>query len=383
MTTSPPRVSTSLALLALATGCSFLYGDDIDHRQCTTQADCDAVAIGSPLVCRMNTCQLASCLSSAQCPEGSECVASTCTTRAPPDSGMSKTACTQDSDCGTGNRCGFDNFCYEKWGCLDDDRDWPKSSPSFSYRIAVRKITDLEFREPASFPELDVVACAAIDPACNTPVVRRGDVQLSDDKTVSVPFTGIGNSGFNGFIRFAPVALTLDGGVAQDGGTAQPFLPTYLHFSADNPLVASTVAQSRLLTIDETTFGFLATVAEVKLDLTQATIALRIHDCGGRTAPGVSMVARGVTSATFVPIQNESVPIVGGTKTAFDGSAIIINVPPRNHTFVLHDEDVGRTIADQVAFLAVGNAVNYFFYYPRFKALEAWNQQARAQGLLQ
>lgn len=380
---TPMHAACSLSLLSLFAGCSFIYGEDLDHRQCRTQADCDALAVGSPLVCRMNTCQVPGCSSNEQCASGSECVASTCTTQAPSDGGAIKLACTQDSDCGAASRCGFDGFCYEKWGCLDDDRDWPKATPSFSYRIPVRKITDLELRDPASFPALDVVACAAIDPACNTPVVRASDVMIDGDKTVSIPFAGIGNLGFNGFVRFAPLAVTLDGGVASDAGAAQPFLTTYLHFNADTPLVTSTVAQSRLLTIDETTFGLLAKLAEVKLDLTQATIAVRIHDCGGRTAPGVSMIARGVSTATFVPIQNESVPIVGGTKTAFDGSAIIINVPPRNQLFVLHDEDLGRTIADQVAFVAVGNAINYFFYYPRFKALEAWNGQARKQGLLQ
>ena len=95
------------------------------------------------------------------------------------------------------------------------------------------------------------------------------------------------------------------------------------------------------------------------------------------------MIPTGVATATFVPIQNESVPVVGGTRTTIDGSAIIITVPPdRNQVFLLRDEETGRIISDEITFIPRGGAVNYFFYYPRHRALEQWNQQAKRLGML-
>lgn len=366
------------AMLAMLAGCSFIYGDDLDKEQCERDADCASDA-GVALVCRMNACQAPLCAGNDDCPSGFSCEATMCMPNAA-DAGV-RTACTQDVDCGEGSRCGFDGFCYEKWGCLASNRDWPIAAQSFSYQVPIRRITDLEV--PSAVPEMSIIACNTIDPTCTRPAVRKEDVTVSEDKVVTVPFSGIGASGFTGFIRFDPIARSVDGGVADAGTDEVLALPGVLHFTAETPLVGNTRAQSRLLTIDPSTFGALAIIADVQLDLTAATIAVRIHDCGGRTAAGVSMIPTGVTTATFVPIQNESTPVVGGTRTTSDGSAIIINVPPdRNQTFVLRDEDTGRVIAQDIAFVARGAAINYLFYYPRYRALDQWNREAKRRGLL-
>lgn len=366
------------ATLALSAGCSFIYGDDLDKKQCERDADCGSDA-GVALVCRMNACQAPLCAGNDDCPSGFSCVATMCMP-GEGDAGT-RTACTQDVDCGEGNRCGFDGFCYEKWGCLASNRDWPTAAQSFSYQVPVRRITDLEV--PSAVPELAIIACNAIDPDCRRPAVPKGDVIVSEDKVVTVPFTGIGASGFTGLIRFDPVTPGSDAGIADAGASEVLPLPAVLHFTAETPLVGNTRAQSRLLTIDPSTFSALALIADVQLDLTAATIAVRIHDCGGRTAAGVSMFPTGVATATFVPIQNESTPVVGGTRTTIDGSAIIINVPPdRNQTFVLRDEDTGRVITQEIAFVARGAAINYLFYYPRYRALDQWNREAARRGLV-
>ena len=122
--------AAACALVLLGVGCSLLYREDYERRQCTEQADCSEAskAYGVPLVCRANACQQALCMRNEECPASSTCISNMCVgTQAGAET---QAACTLDAECGLGNRCGFDGFCYVMWGCLDVDRERPVAPPT-------------------------------------------------------------------------------------------------------------------------------------------------------------------------------------------------------------------------------------------------------------
>jgi hypothetical protein len=362
------RPAVLAGMLALSSAaCSLIYRADIERTQCVEQADCVQASqnLGLPLVCRASACQLAPCASNEECPANSTCVSNMCVGTL----GGAETAvpCALDSDCGGGNRCGFDGFCYAMWGCLDVDRERPVAPTSLRYTTLVRSI---ETDDPASIGDLAVTACSVIDPTCAVPNVGPLDFTVTPDKQLTATFHSVPMSGFIG-------ALQVDALPATAG-----ILPSYVHFTGDSPLFGDFYAQTPLLLIRAELFNLLAVSAAVTLDPAATTIAVRVHDCGGRTAPGVFMAAPGSPAALFVPLQADRVPVVGGTETTEDGGALLVNVPAsRPVPLAFTDLSTGRVLSDDALLTPRASAINYLFWYPRQSAAQKWLAEARKRGL--
>lgn len=354
--------------MLLSTACSLIYREDLERTQCTEQTDCTQAskALGVPLVCRAQACQMAPCVRNEECPANSTCISNTCVGTL----GGAETIvpCTLDADCGEGNRCGFDGFCYAMWGCLGIDRERAVAPATLRYTTLVRDIEAVD--DPIRVGDLQVMACSVIDPICAVPNVGPLDATITADKQLTATFQGVPMTGFIG-------ALQVDVLPAAAG-----VLPTYVHFTADTPLYGDFYAQTPLLLIRAELFSLLAVAAAVTIDPLATTVAIRVHDCGGRTAPGVSMAAPGSPNALFVPLQADRVPVVGGTETTEDGGALLVNVPAsRPVPLTFHDVNTGRVLSDSALLNPRPAAINYLFWDPRQSAQQKWMAEARRRGL--
>jgi hypothetical protein len=354
--------------MLLNAACSLIYREDIERTQCSEQTDCALASkqLGVPLVCRAQTCQMAPCVRNEECPANSTCVSNTCVgTLAGAET---QVPCSLDSDCGAGNRCGFNGFCYAMWGCLALDQERTSAPTSLRYTTLVRNIEALE--DPARVGDLMVKACSVIDPTCAVPNVGPLDATVSPDKLLTATFHSVPMTGFIGALQVDEVPAT--------AGT----LPSYVHFTADTPLAGDFYAQTPLLLIRAELFSLLAVAAAVTLDPNATTIAVRVHDCGGRTAPGVAMAAPGSAGALFVPLQADRVPVVNGTETTEDGGALLVNVPAnRPVPLTFSDVNTGLILSDSALLNPRPAAINYLFWYPRQSTQQKWLAEARKRGL--
>lgn len=280
-----------------------------------------------------------------------------------------RAACSQDIECGGGNRCGFDGLCYVMWGCLDADKERPTAPPVLRYSTLVRNIEAPD--DPTRVGDLRVTGCSVIDPTCAAPNVMSQDVTIRSDKLLTAVFRGVPSTGFIGSLQVdaLPEALGI--------------LPSFIHFTADTPLYADFYAQTPILLIRDDLYQQLALVAAVTLDPTATTIAVRVHDCGGRTAAGVTMAAPSAPMATFVPLQADRVPVVGGLETTEDGGALLVNVPAnRPVSLTFSDLRTKRILTDSALLNPRPGAINYLFWYPRQSAQQKWLQEATRRMLI-
>ena len=357
---------TALAAASVLSGaCTLLYSDDATQKQCKSDKDCqDLLGRSDILTCEANVCVFREGISSLDA--GGDANVAT------DGAADNRIACKNTKDCGEGERCGFDGFCYEKWGCLDNDPDWLENvKQEFTYEAAIRSLQSPD--DATLLGELTVSACSAADPECERPKVPEGVATVSADKVLKLPFTGVGTSGFVGVIKMLA-------GLPSDSPTAEPVLPGYFHFTGENPLVTDVVTQDRALLIDQRTYGLLGALAGTTADSSSGTNVFLIYDCGGQSAADVSITpSAGVTGFRFIPIQGETTPVIDGrTTTTDDGVGILINIPPGSQAFVIKDEKLGRVISDSFSFNVRGNAINYVQYYPRLSGLNAWlDQHAR------
>lgn len=362
--------AAACVLALCSAGCSLLYREDLERRQCLEQADCTQASrdFGVPLVCRANACQQALCTRNEECPASSTCISNMCV--GTQSGAETQATCSQDAECGEGNRCGFDGFCYVMWGCLDVDREHPVAPPVLRYSTLVRNIEAPD--DPTRVGELQVIGCSVIDPTCAAPNVVSQDVSISPDKLMQAVFRNVPTTGFIG-------SLHLDALPASAG-----IMASYVHFTADTPLFADFYAQTPVLLIRGELYQLLAQVAAVTLDPAATTIAVRVHDCGGRPAPGVSMASTSAPTATFVPLQADRVPVVGGLETTEDGGALLVNVPA-NRPVALTFRDVhgNRVLTDSALLNPRPAAINYLFWYPRQSAQQKWTAEARRRSLVQ
>jgi hypothetical protein len=374
------RLTVAGLLISVLEGCSLVYGGDLDAKQCTKQEDCNSAAstLGYPLVCEANACRQLSCASQVDCPTNTQCVNAVCVS---PDAGTPSAACSQDSECPGSQLCGFDKFCYDKWGCLDQDRDWTANTTAH-YRAAVRDF--VESTNPDALGMISAKACSLNNIACVPPFVSS-DVVIYDQtmKTIDVPFGSLPMDGFTGTINVVEV----DAGVPSDGGLPATY-PGLIHFTSQNPLVSDLTPQTDIL------LSTPATVAQLSLlwkdsipypvDEAKGLLVLQVHDCGGRKAAGMKLTPRATAETAeylFVPIESKTTPNPELTKTTEDGAALLFNLPGSNVSFTLTDEDANRVINDRIAIALKAPAINYFAYYPRRSAVERWMGYARSQGL--
>lgn len=357
--------------LSLLSACTLIYKSDADKKQCKNDDDCGEVS-GEPLVCRSGVCSWKNGVGpmDAGGDDGKPDAAADA-------GGKPRVACENTKDCGEGERCGFDGFCYEKWGCVDNDPDWLDNvKQDFTYTATIRSLQSPD--DATLLGTLTASACSAADPTCQRPKVEEKAATVTDDKVLTLPFKGVGSSGFVGFIKM--VAELPDQG-ADAGVEARAVLPGYFHFTAENPLVNDVVTQDRALLIDTGTYGLLAGVAGVGADEGAGTIVFLIYDCGGQSAADVSITPSGLSDFTFVPIQGETSPVIGETTTTEDGVAIVVNVPPGSQSFVIKDEKLNRIVTDTISFNVRSEAINYVQYYPRYSGLKAWmDEHARQEA---
>lgn len=348
------RTQTAGAAALAATvlsSCSIMYGDDADARQCKSNADC--AAINAALVCNAGVCEESDAGLQQQGPR----------------------ACKVDTDCENQQLCGFDGYCYDKWGCLDQAKDFTPADSSPSFRATVRRFEDIS---SVSFVgDLKAQACTITDPQCMRPVVANSAVNLSADKVLTVPFVNLAQ---NGFIGNIDVSRAVSGDAGTGGGSV---LPVYYHFTSENPLVTSLTTQTELLMVDPAVFPLLGQTWQVEVDPAKATVVLQAHDCGGRKAANVSITPQGVTQFLFVAVTGKTTPVVGLTKTTEDGAALLLNMPGDNRSvvFTLKDEDQSRILTDSLSFQVRAAALNYIAYYPRRSAITRWMTYAKSQGL--
>ena len=347
----------SIAAASLLGSCSVMYGDDADARQCQVQADC--APMGAALVCNAGVCEAKSVAGG-------------------PDGGaqVGPRACKIDSDCEANSLCGFDRYCYKKWGCLDQPRDFSPADMNLEFRASIRRFENIA--DLTLVGSLRTTACLSTDPSCLRPSVPSGAAQLSADKTLTVPFKGIAPSGFIGSMQVKQVTTT-DAGVVDDPSV----LPAYYHFTSENPLITSMTSQTELMMVGPIIFPALSAQYGVNADPNLATVVLQVHDCGGRKAADVSLTPLGGASGSiFVAVSGKATPLLGRSTTTEDGAALLLNVPAgANLLFALRDDQQGQVLSDAITFLAHGKALNYFVYYPRRSALQRWMAYAKTQSL--
>jgi hypothetical protein len=334
--------SVLLVALLCAAGCSLMYADDADKKQCTSNDDCKGRVEGATLVCTEQ---------------------GVCADPAGPQT------CEQAKDCPGGQLCGFDGLCYEKWGCLDNDDDWPVAASSFTYSAQLVSLANSE--NPALLGnDIEVIACSAGDPDCTSPI-STGKLDAAKDLTLT--FSNFKDTQFNGFIRVRDSSVEL-------GSADATFLPAYIHYGRETRLVSDLPVQSRIFLVSPATYMGLAKLAGVTADAEAGTVIFIMQDCGGHSASKVSMKPMGTNSYTFVAVQGGNQPVPGATSTTEDGAGLLLNIPrDQARTFVLRDDESGRVI-DNVSINVRGHATNYVFYYPRYSALKKWLDESKKQG---
>jgi hypothetical protein len=359
-------------LLSSTAGCTLLYGDTIDQRQCQSQADCESTAqtSGTPLECREHVCQARICSETDDCPADFICVENACVadiTDAGTDAGGR--ACEMDSDCESAEqRCGFDGLCYQKWGCLAEDPAWPNAVPDFSYVATVRRGEALS--DPAAVGVLSARACSSSDPNCMRPTVLPDQVTVSEDIVASVPFMNTHSTGFTGFVRFEATA----------SDEQEQMLPTYRVFTSETPLVDELVDRAPVIVVSQQTISLFTLLGGVAAEPGAAFVIATIHDCGGRPAPDMSLAARSAPGSFFLVLA-PSGPVVGATATGADGIGTLGNLPPdKIQTLSLRDEVEQRTITSTLTFLVHGESINAVVYYPRYSAVRKWMEEAAREG---
>ena len=360
-----PARAMWLSLLMGSAACTFVYQGDLDRTQCKRQSDCeaDATKLGTPLECRQNVCQPPECSETPDCPTGSVCVDKLCVA----DS-EGAFACKQDSDCGdAARRCGFDGLCYEKWGCLDDDPDWPMSEPPFTF--VTRLVRAEKPTDPEALGKLDIIGCGSVDPNCDRPDISAAAIALSAEGKLRVPFDVTLPMGFTGVVRITSAAEEPD-----------PILPTYRVFPSETPLVSDMVDPDPINVLGVNTFPTLASAFGLTIVEGTGFVEAHLYDCGGRPAPNVAVSAPGVPDANFI-ILSSSGPVEGATSTIADGAGTLLNLPAgESRQLVLRDEKLERVITDTLTIIVRGPAMNYLVYFPRYSAVKSWLEEAERQG---
>ena len=328
----------ALCLCALPS-CTLLYADDADQKQCKSDDDCEGRLEGESLVCNVK-------LGVCESPEASQY------------------ACEQTSDCPGDLLCGFDGFCYEKWGCLDSDPDWPAAKSSFTYSASLVNLKNPQ--DPSLLGNsIEVMACFGGDPDCAAPIANG---KVDSQKRLTLKFENFKEEEFNGFIRI------------RDTSATPSFMPAYVHYGIDTRLVSDLPVQTRISMVDMATYQNLATIANADADPEAGTMIFVVQDCGGRGAAGVAMKPKNMKSYTFIAVQGGNQPIPDAEGTTEDGAGLFVNMPPDEaRTFVLTDVDSQRVI-DEVSINVRGGATNYVFYYPRYSALQRWVSESKRRN---
>ncbi|HVZ36732.1 MAG TPA: hypothetical protein VG963_30095 [Polyangiaceae bacterium] len=372
----------SLLAIALASGagCTIIYGSEFNKKQCKSQTDCDsaALALGQPLVCLQETCQTPACTQSSECPANSSCNGTVCVAGSADagsaDAATNGVACTEDGDCGSAEqRCGYDGYCYAKWGCLSEEAKWPPTPFNVTYTTTLRSAEDPG--NPAAVHDERVELCIVTDPNCANAVVKSEQVTIGADATVTVPLVnGSSSNYFVGFARFTSPPPA-------DGGSAVQELPAYRLFTADTPLAANIIDPITINLVAAQTLALQSAVTGIAVDTTQAILEFFVADCGGRPAPGMSVSANNVPNTVFLPLTNSG-PVLGSNQTTTDGTATLLGVPgDKLQTFTIRDEGLQRVISSTLTFSTHSGANDYFVYYPRNSALQKWLAEAKRLGM--
>jgi hypothetical protein len=351
------RTALSIAGVGWLAGCSLVYGDAQDKKQCESNADCPAglaakYLCGSANVCEEVSCDPA-CKAGETCSTELTCVAKTCS---------EDTECSEDGSV----RCGYDGLCYPKWGCLEKAADWPAPTTPFHVKTNLLDITGAA----NAFSAVDVRACAATDPFCSgTPLLQTGQTTFnSTTRQLDITFATVGSTGFNGVIRIKP--------------TTGDYVASYLHAPSAAPFVSEFVTPQGVNFGNVGSFKILSDLLEVTLLPNTTLLAADVYDCGGRGAPGVRVdVAKGqsipaVPGFRFIPVDSSNIPAPGATLTGADGRGFAINLPENKlATLTVHEGDTGPQVATFKLVAQGAESVNFVNYFPSYAAVQAWMKE--------
>lgn len=334
------------APMVLASGCSLTL--DSERHQCDEPADCGEIfnAPAAAYTCVDNLCQTyRECTDNAGCmntPGKNICSNNKCV------------ACTEKAQCVNANTstsmdC-VSNECEDAvWGCLNEpDNRPPATQPSATFTI-MAKDPLADTTKPNPYPAgLTAVLCKAptVDPACVMPL---GGTTPSYDMTTGIlTLANVPHDTTNVHLRFS--------------GPGQTYLPVEYYTNR---------AARDAMTVEDVNFipaSVFATImdGEKKVDPSKASINIRIHDCKGDPAPGVTLTSS-VTPADLLHSYVEGrAPRFDLQETKAAGIAGLFNATPSTNTTLtlsINAFTPPRTKTYQIS--PVGNAVTVIDFYPR------------------
>ncbi len=345
---------TRVLVISLLSGCTAVYHQDLNKRQCQVDADCASDAVPG-LACIDSVCQEAPC--QPACGAGSLCIEGACAAE-------DARRCTQDSQCAASERCGYNGVCYSKWGCTNTPADWPAAPASFHVKTSLRRI-DTNGLDLSAVGDVNVIACAAEDPLCEEPVLRNPQTTLSDDKQLDMEFEGLSGPGFTGIIEISPTL-------------ADAYLPTFVHVPDVSPWGSEFVTEKATYLGSAAIGSLLSMFAGVEADLNPGLAGFLLYDCGGRPASGVQVVSMSDPDVPFIPMGPGNIPQLNQRATTDEGVGFMIDLPVgKPAVFELRDPLSQAALAPALSFVVQGDGLNVVSYYPRYSAMQAWMANVR------
>lgn len=370
-------------LLAMTSGCTLAYKEEVFEgklpQQCSQASDCVSLVKADEadkVLCENHICIVAECMVDDDC-ESRMCDEALHTCIAledgvePPGKECKKNA---DCDAMADELCSpKDGRCYKKWGCLETEPDWTNAEnvkTAFNYNVLIRSLIAPE--DATVLRNISARACGSSDPNCERPSVPTSAITPTEDGHITVPFNGVGPTGWTGTIR---VSADLP---PSDEPDAPTVLPGYFQFTPQNPLVSDVFQQARGVLIDTTTADTLAKLAMTGEVAKAANAVFFIYDCGGNPAADMTIAILGTTQGTLFPLASEKDPLPGSTTGDF-GAAFLANIPTTGfQTFIITDAKKTKTVTSTLNFNVFDDGINYMHYYPRYSALKKWKDYAAA-----
>jgi hypothetical protein len=191
------------------------------------------------------------------------------------------------------------------WGCVFDDERPTATKTTLTFRA---KLVDFRDRMPPD--DMLAYVCRRADPTCTS---RDGPFELDDEGFINLTFENVPSTGFDGFIRFEATGV----------------MP--LEFQFASPLVRdfSVGEEAPLVMVPSSAIDSFAALLGMDFDSeTSSLMTMRLFDCEGKPAPGLSLTASTSPEAIFYSADSTFLPTVGADATDENGIGGLANVKP-------------------------------------------------------